>query len=104
MIPSLDLYRASWDRFIDLQSAVMQDSIQESQYSYATARWIAWLLLVILLMLAPFLLINVRKSITVPIRQAVEQAERIAMGDLNQDIEVGRQDELGELGPAGRRT
>jgi methyl-accepting chemotaxis protein len=100
VIPSLDQYRSSWERFIDLQTAAMQESMQRSQESYVMASWAAWLLLAITAILGPIAIINVTKSITVPIRQAVEQAERIAIGDLNQDIRVERQDELGELGPA----
>ena len=35
VIPALNLYRLSWDQFIDLQTAAMQDSLQRSHASYA---------------------------------------------------------------------
>jgi len=97
VIPALDKYRATWQKFIDLQTASMQQSIKESQQGYAVGRRIALLLLVVTLILATFAAISVTKSITAPIQQAVEHAQRIAAGDLTREITVTNHSETGQL-------
>ena len=51
VIPALDKYRAMWGKFIDLQTAAMQQSMKESQEAYAMGRRIALLLLVVTIVL-----------------------------------------------------
>jgi methyl-accepting chemotaxis protein len=97
VIPALDKYRATWGKFIDLQTAAMQQSMKDSQEAYALGRSVAWLLLVITLIVSAFVAISVTKSITLPIRQAVEHAERIAAGDLTKEIDVTNRSETGQL-------
>src|SRR5271156_4356923 len=77
VIPALDKYRATWGKFIDLQTAAVQESMRESQEAYALGRRIALLLLAGTLILATLTAVSVTKSITVPIQQAVKHAERI---------------------------
>jgi methyl-accepting chemotaxis protein len=102
VIPALDKYRAMWGKFIDLQTTAMQESMKESQEAYAVGRRIALFLLVVTLVLATLAAISVTKSITVPIEQAVEHAERIAAGDLTKEIVVTNQSETGKLQQAMR--
>ena len=97
VIPALDKYRASWQKFIDLQTAAMAQTMKESQETYATGRRFALLLLVVILVLATVAAISVTKSITVPIQRAVEHAERIAAGDLSKEIAVTNRSETGQL-------
>jgi len=97
VIPALDKYRASWQRFIDLQTAAVQQSMKESLEDYAMGRRIALLILVVTLILTAFAAISVTKSITVPIQQVVEHAERIAAGDLSKEILVTNRSETGQL-------
>ncbi len=97
VIPALDKYRASWQRFIDLQTVAMAETMKESQTNYALGRRIALLLLVITLIVSPLVAISITKSITVPIQQAVEHAERIAAGDLTKEIVVTNSSETGQL-------
>jgi len=97
VIPALDTYRAMWGKFIDLQTAAMQESMMESQVAYAMGRKIALLILAVTLILATLAAINVTKSITVPIKEAVEHAERIAAGDLTKEILVTNRSETGQL-------
>jgi methyl-accepting chemotaxis protein len=97
VVPALDKYRATWGRFIDLQTAAMQQSMKESQEAYILGRRIALLLLIVTLILATLAAIGVTKSITVPIQQAVEHAERIAAGDLTREILVTNRSETGQL-------
>jgi methyl-accepting chemotaxis protein len=102
VIPALDKYRAMWEKFIDLQTAAMQQSMKESQEAYAVGRRIALFLLVATLFLATLAAISVTKSITTPIEQAVEHAERIAAGDLTKEILVTNSSETGKLQQAMR--
>ncbi|MGB6634027.1 MAG: MCP four helix bundle domain-containing protein [Terriglobales bacterium] len=97
VIPALDKYRATWEQFINLQTAAMQQSMKESQDAYAMGRRVALLLLVVTLILATFAAISVTKSITVPIQQAVQHAESIAAGDLTKEILVTNRSETGQL-------
>jgi methyl-accepting chemotaxis protein len=102
VIPALDKYRAMWGKFIDLQTVAVQESMKESQEAYAMGRRIAVLLLAVTLFLATLAAISVTKSITGPIKQAVEHAERIAAGDLTKEIVVTNQSETGKLQQAMR--
>lgn len=52
------------------------------------------------LVLAVFLIIWGARSITLPIRNLVSHAARLAKGDLNQQIKVDSKDEVGELSKA----
>ncbi|MGB7601623.1 MAG: methyl-accepting chemotaxis protein [Candidatus Sulfotelmatobacter sp.] len=97
VIPALDKYRATWSKFIDLQTAALEQSIKEGQESYAAGRRIALLLLVVTLIISPLVAISITRSITVPIQQAVEHAERIAAGDLTKEIAVTNSSETGKL-------
>jgi methyl-accepting chemotaxis protein len=97
VIPALDKYRAAWQKLIDFQTAAMEQSIKDGQESYAVGRRIALLLLVVTLIVSPLVAISITKSITVPIQQAVEHAERIAAGDLTKEILVTNCSETGKL-------
>ncbi len=97
VIPALTDYRATWNKFLDLQSDSVLQSIKESATAYATSRRVALLILVITLILASFAAFSVAKSVTVPIQEVVEHAERIAAGDLTKEITVTSRSETGKL-------
>src|SRR5271166_1287495 len=97
VIPALDKYRAAWQRFIDLQTAAVQQSMKESQEAYAVGRKIALFILACAIVMTMFVAISVTKSITLPIQQAVTHAERIAGGDLTKEILVTNRSETGQL-------
>ncbi|MFZ0301018.1 MAG: methyl-accepting chemotaxis protein [Candidatus Sulfotelmatobacter sp.] len=97
VIPSLEKYRASWQKFINLQTAAMEQTMKESQQAYAAGRSVALLLLVITLILATLAAVSVTRSITTPIQQAVDHAQRIAAGDLSREIDVTNHSETGQL-------
>jgi methyl-accepting chemotaxis protein len=97
VIPALDKYRASWQKFIDIQAVAMAQSMKDSQDAYALGRKMALLVLICAFVLTTFVAINVTNSITVPIQQAVGHAERIAGGDLTKEIVVTNRSETGQL-------
>jgi methyl-accepting chemotaxis protein len=97
VIPALDTYRASWERFIDLQNDAMHQSMKESHDAYAAGRKIAVILMFLTLGLAVLASVAVTRSITIPIQQAVKQAQYIAAGDLSREIEATNRSETGKL-------
>ena len=97
VVPALNIYRASWEKFIDLQNDAMQQSMKESHDAYTTGRRIAIVLMFVTLGLAVLASVGVTRSITIPIREAVKQAQYIAAGDLTRDIQVTNRSETGKL-------
>ena len=98
VIPALNTYRAEWQKFIDLQNDAMQQSMKQSQEAYAAGRRIALVLMFVALGLAVLASVTVTRSITIPIQQAVEQAQHIAAGDLTREIQVvANRSETGKL-------
>jgi methyl-accepting chemotaxis protein len=97
VMPALTVYRASWIKFIDLQSDAVQKSIKDSNDAYSRGRRVALLVLVVTLLLAAGGAFAITKTITVPIQQAVEHAEAIANGDLNRTIQATDESETGKL-------
>jgi methyl-accepting chemotaxis protein len=102
VLPVLDSYRGTWQQFIDMQTAAMEQSMKQSQDAFARGRRVAFLLFLLTLIISPIVAISVTRSITGPIQQAVEHAERIASGDLTKDIVVTNQSETGQLQQAMR--
>ena len=78
VIPALNSYRETWQKFIDLQNDAMQQSIKQSHEAYATGRRIAILLMFVMLGFAVLASVTVTRSITIPIQQVVELAQHIA--------------------------
>jgi methyl-accepting chemotaxis protein len=97
VIPALTVYRASWVKFIDLQSDAVQRSMQQSAEAYTKSRQLALLVFVLTLILATIGAIGITRTITVPIQHAVEHAEAIASGDLSRPIDVTDASETGQL-------
>jgi methyl-accepting chemotaxis protein len=97
VIPALTVYRASWVKFIDLQSDAVQRSIKESADSYNRARLVALVVFVVILILAAAAAFAVTRTITIPIRHAVEHAEAIAAGDLKRTFQMVDRSETGKL-------
>ena len=97
VIPALTDYRATWNKFLELQSDSVLQSIKESAAAYATGRRAGLLILAFTLLLAGIAAFSVTKSVTVPIQQVVEHAERIAAGDLTKEITVTSRSETGKL-------
>ncbi len=102
VIPALDKYRASWQKFIDIQTTAMSQSMKESQDAYSLGRKVSLVLLLLTLISSTLAATAVTKSITLPIKHAVEYAELIASGDLTKEIVVTNRSETGQLQQAMR--
>ena len=97
VLPALSIYRASWNKFIDMQTEAADRSAKASAQAYASSRRIAFIVLVVTLALAALAAVLVTRSITVPIGDVVRHAERIANGDLTKEIRVTNASETGKL-------
>ena len=97
VIPVLTVYRASWNKFIDLQTNAADQSVKESMKAYAAGRRIALIVMVATFILAAIAAVSVTRSITAPIQKVVDHAELIASGDLTKRIEVTNGSETGKL-------
>jgi len=97
VMPVLAVYRASWNKFIQLQTNAADQSVKDSVKAYAVGRQLAVLVLGLALILATIAAVAVTKSITVPIQQVVNHAELIASGDLTKQIQVTNGSETGKL-------
>lgn len=97
VIPALTVYRASWNKFIDLQNNAAAQAVKESTNAYALGRKMAILVLALTLILSAIAAFLVTRSITVPIEQVVRHAQRIAAGDLTKEIQVTSSSETGKL-------
>ncbi len=97
VVPALTTYRATWIKFIDLQSEAETKTIRDSAAAYSVGRRLGLILLIITLVVAAIGAIAVTRSITKPIAQVVAHAERIAAGDLTGEIAVAGRSETGKL-------
>ena len=97
VIPALTVYRASWVKFIDLQSEAAQRGIRQSAEAYSRARLVALVVFVMILLLAAGAAFAVTRTITTPIQHAVELAEAISAGDLKRTFLVTDRSETGKL-------
>lgn len=97
VVPALAIYRATWVKFIDLQSEAEQQIIRESAADFSLGRRLGLILLVLTLGFASIGAYLVTRSITRPIAEVVEHAERIASGDLTREIAVAGRSETGKL-------
>jgi methyl-accepting chemotaxis protein len=97
VMPALEIYRASWIKFINLQSDAEQKTINDSAAAYGVGVVIGVILLVITVVMAGAAAAAVTRSITAPIAGVVEHAQRIAAGDLTGEIVVAGRSETGKL-------
>jgi len=97
VIPALTQYRATWNKFIELQSNAVQESVKASNEAFVFGRHVAFVVLPLALLLGALAAFVVTRSVTVPILEVVEHAESIAAGDLTKTISVNRKDEIGRL-------
>jgi methyl-accepting chemotaxis protein len=97
VLPALSVYRASWNKFIGMQTDAAERSVLQAAKAYAVGRQIALMVLIATLLLAVAAAVTVTRSITVPIRDVVRHAERIANGDLTKDVRVTNASETGQL-------
>jgi methyl-accepting chemotaxis protein len=83
--------------FGDFQKEQAEKTGKEAAETASSAKSLVLILAIFSVILAVFSAWRVTRSITVPLRQAVEAAGKIADGDLSSSIHVDSRDEVGEL-------
>jgi len=97
MYPAIDPLASDLQDLIDLQLTVAESEYQASQAAFKTLLWSSIVVFVITLVVAGVLSLVIVRSITRPLKQAVEIAETVAAGDLRQRIEFSGSDETAQL-------
>ncbi|MBI5919402.1 MAG: MCP four helix bundle domain-containing protein [Nitrosomonadales bacterium] len=90
-------YMKAINELIVYQSELMQQSGKGAQESYEAARFLMLVLAAIATILAALIGFAVTRSITRPLSEAVDVANKLADGDLTAKIEVDSKDETGVL-------
>jgi len=81
----------------ELQRALSRGKADEAQQTYESTARLMWALGVAALALSGLVAWWMTRSITVPVRRALEVANTVAAGDLTSRIEVTTRDEAGQL-------
>jgi methyl-accepting chemotaxis protein len=87
----------AWRAFYDHQGRHVTDAAAEGDALYTGARQTLFAFAIVALILGVALAVLVTRGIAVPLRGTVAVAERIAAGDLRDEVEVQGKDELGKL-------
>ena len=97
-LPPLRLaFTKSVEALIQNQNEQFTIAGKEASSTYTNAKWMTIGLTSLAVALASLMGFLVTRSITVPIGQALDAAERVAQGDLSSDIQVNSRDEVGQL-------
>jgi methyl-accepting chemotaxis protein len=103
-VPYLNRFLKAWDAFVEFQGDLMKEAAKESAAAYQSARILVLSLVLLAVLCSAAIAVFVTRSITLPIRQTVDIAERIAQGDLRVITQVTRRDETGQLLAAMNET
>ncbi|MCW5665149.1 MAG: MCP four helix bundle domain-containing protein [Piscinibacter sp.] len=90
-------YMKGMESFSDLQEKLMDAATAEADADLTRSNWLIGLTGVLAVLLGIGLAWAITRSITRPIGQAVDLAERVAAGDLGVRIDVRGRDEAGQL-------
>ena len=95
--PAEAQWRKKLNEFIALQKQRSAQAAEQSKTSQAQVMIAQGVLVAAALVLGSFIAWRITRSVTVPIKHAVEVAESIAQGDLTTAVQTGAQDETGRL-------
>ncbi len=84
-------------QLIEINDVGAKDAHQRAQASYRSVLWTIWLLVGAALVMGGWVGWLLTRSLTHPLRQAAQTADRIADGDLSEVMQDARADELGDL-------
>jgi methyl-accepting chemotaxis protein len=82
---------------VKLEMTSMEQDRAAAQGSFVTARWLLGLMALVGLLLLVWTGWSMTRSVVLPARRATEAARRVAAGDLTEDVQTHRRDEMGEL-------
>ncbi|TQK06867.1 methyl-accepting chemotaxis protein [Herbaspirillum sp. SJZ107] len=96
-VPALKAWNQAINKMIELQAARNKADLEAGALRYRSARLVMFAVVTLALVLAVAIGVVITRSITRPLRQAVDVAKTVAAGDLTSRIEVDTTDETGEL-------
>ncbi|HSN13801.1 MAG TPA: methyl-accepting chemotaxis protein [Anaeromyxobacteraceae bacterium] len=102
VVPKLAAVNDSWDAMVTYEGERMAEARADAQHAYDVARAAVLAIIAAAVLLAAVIAGLVTRSITVPVLKVVALADRIAGGDLRENIQVEREDEIGRLQGAMR--
>ncbi len=85
------------DKFVDMQNRQMEKAGQDSEQTASRTKWFIAILAAAAALLSLVVAYLSTHSITVPLRQAVHIAQKVADGNLTTNIEVRASDETGQM-------
>ncbi|MEY2892743.1 MAG: hypothetical protein RJA98_2651 [Pseudomonadota bacterium] len=95
--PAIDAYLATMRELRDFEDALVNDYTAAAASELRAAETTVVALLFVSLAIGATMGLTITRSVTGPLKDAVQAAEAIAANDLTRTIQTGRQDELGEL-------
>ena len=101
--PAQFAYLKTLDELTDFQAELVKSSSEDADASVTSAATMMIAVASVVGLLGALLAWLITRSITTPLRQAVELAETVARGDLRSRIEVSSKDETGQLLSALKR-
>jgi methyl-accepting chemotaxis protein len=102
VVPRLAAVNDAWDALVDYEGKRMEEARADAQRAYDSARTSVLAIIVASVVLASVIAAFVTRSITAPVLKVVGLADRIASGDLRDNIRVESEDEIGRLQAAMR--
>jgi methyl-accepting chemotaxis protein len=95
--PAQLAYMDALEALKNMQIALVDEEVKHGEEEYAQAKWLMFGLLAAMGALGTLLGWWITRSITRPVAQALDVAEKVAAGDLSSRIEVTSTDEVGRL-------
>ena len=95
--PAQLAYMEALEALKNMQIALVDEEVKHGETEYAQAKWLMFGLLAAMGALGTLLGWWITRSITRPVAQALNVAEKVAAGDLSSRIEVTSTDEVGRL-------
>jgi methyl-accepting chemotaxis protein len=97
VVPKLRAVNDAWDKLVEYEGQRLLETRDEAEHTYASARGAVLVMTLLAILLAAAVAGLVTRSITRPVLQVLGLADRIAGGDLRDNVVVDRHDELGSL-------
>ncbi|GKS87933.1 methyl-accepting chemotaxis protein [Acidovorax sp. SUPP2539] len=91
------IFLATLKKMVDLQEKNMQDGGAAAHAAYLTARTIVWVVALIAALIGAVCAFFITRSVTAPLQDAVDAADRVADGNLSVPIVSQSRDETGAL-------
>ena len=95
--PAQHAYMDALEKLKNMQLAQVEEEVKAGETEYTQAKWLMFGLLAAMAAMGTLLGWWITRSITHPVAQALDVAEKVAAGDLSSRIEVTGTDEVGRL-------